>query len=57
MTNEFSVKKNYDNNKPSFQSIMNKIYKDYLKINLEKITLDNKKSYNDTDKIFFTDVQ
>lgn len=50
MTNEFKVELFFDNSKPTFQSIMNKLYKDYLRTNLELIALNNEKSYNTSDK-------
>lgn len=42
MTNNFQVKLFFDSNKSSFQNIMDKLYKEYLKENIESISLDNK---------------
>lgn len=50
MTSGFKVELFFDNSKPTFQSIMNKLYKDYLRTNLELIALENEKSYNASDK-------
>ena len=37
MKSEFIVNVFYDSSKPSFQNIVDKIYKDHLKTNLENI--------------------